>query len=523
MGSVVGLYIRPDWVEAVELRKGLTAVSVARFGRFPLLSHDSLKLTEGVKGALEAGNIRARDAIVAIPSQEVFLRYFFLPAMPKSEWHSAVKFEARKYVPFKMEELVWDSCLMEQPATRQLGVVFVGVRKEVLNQYVTCIRNAGLRPLAIEAASFSLARAMHYGRRGDDDQQVTIAVDVGSDVAHVAFVKSGVPLLARDVSLMAPTDDRSVEALARSQLVAQQPDVAAESKRRLDHLISELHLSIDYFSREFPNDQMREVLLYGEQLDPGWVDILGHEFHAPVAIGQSMAAIRGANQLVSGWTVAVGLGLRSVRGGGPRINLLQTEAAQPAAAAVKPKRWVGWLIAEAVLATIALIALGAWMSYRLTRVQARVALVQHARAGMKLPYPNTPLKELTAIRERTDRRLALLRRLVRDRLPVTPKLSTLVRVLPEGIWLDHLTYRGVNESSPDVPRLLTVQGFCYRGSSSEELELISQLMQSLRSDAVLFNGFQRAELGTVNKATLDRFTVTSFELQVTGEASHGAL
>ncbi len=525
MGSVVGLYIQPEWVEAVELRTGLASAGVVRFGRFPLLSHDALKLTEGITGALEAANIRARDAIIAIPSQEIFLRYFLLPSMPKSEWNGAVKFEARKYVPFKMEELVWDSCLIEQPATRQLGVVFVGVRKEVLTQYVTCVRNAGLRPVAIEAASFSLARAMQYGRPREDMPQITIGVDISSDAAHVAFVKTGLPLLARDVSLASPTEARSVETLVRSQAAADQP--AAEqtaSKQRMEHLISELHLSIDYFSREFPNDQIREILLYGERLDGGWVEALGREFHVPVAVGRIAATLRGAAPLVSGWTVAVGLGLRALRSRVPRINLLQMDAA-PVAAKTPPQQTLWWSLAEAAVAGLALMVVHGGFTLQIRQAQERLATVQEEAVRLRLPYPNATLKELTAVRDGVDKQIALLRQVIRDRVPITPKLASLARLMPENVWLDRLIYRVTGGAGPAAQRALTLQGFCYRGSAADELETISQLVQQLRGDAAIANTFPRTELGAVTRvAQQQRFTVTSFELQCssTGDG-HGTL
>lgn len=513
MRRVVGLYIRPSWVEAVELRHGLTGVGVARFGRFPLLSNDPTKLADGVKGALEAAHIRAHETVLAIPSQEVFLRYFLLPVIPKSEWYNAVRFEARKYVPFKMEELVWDSCVLEQPAQHQIGVVFVGVRKEVLNQYVACVRNAGLRPVAIEAASFSLARAVQYGRRVDDER-VAVAIDLGGDIAHVALTKSGAPLLARDVSLTPPVEGRSVEELVRQQAGGVSGAAGAvESEQRLQHLVSELHLSIDYFTREFPNDQIREILLYGERVDQAWIEALNGEFHLPVGAGQAVATLRGAQQLLGGWTVPVGLGLRAARAGGPRINLLQPETAAVAQAA--PQRLLWWTGVAGIVAVVALAALYLALSQQVAQARQRVAALRRQEAALHLPYEGSRLPELTRTRERLDRQLATLRRLVRDRVPLTPKWSALARLLPEGVWLEQLTYSAGDDADAagHRPRSLALRGYCYRDSAAQELELIGQLAQSLRNDSALFQGFERAELASVENKTMRRFNVTAFELR----------
>ena len=511
MRRVVGLYIRPSWVEVVELHRGLTGAGVARFGRFPLLSNDPTKLADGVKGALEAAHIRTRETILAIPSQEIFLRYFLLPLIPKAERYNAVKFEARKYVPFKMEELIWDSCVLEQPALRQIGVVFVGVRKEVLNQYVTCVRNAGLRPVAIEAASFSLARAVQYGRRAADDK-VTVVIDLGGEIAHVALTKAGVPLLARDVSLTPPLESRSAEELVRQQ--AGGASGAVESEQRLQRLTSELHLSIDYFTREFPNDQIREILLYGERMDQTWIETLNGEFHLPVSAGESAASLRGVKQLLGGWTVPVGLGLRAAKGGEPRINLLQPEAA--AVVQAGSRRFLWWAGVEAAVAAVALVVCYAALSQQAAQAQQWVAAVHRQKAALNLPYEGHALPDLTKTRERLDQRIAMLRRLIRDRIPLTTKLGALARLLPDDIWLEQLIYSAGDDS--DLPgrrfRSLTLQGFCYRGSAAQELELISQLVQSLRNDSTLFQGFERTELASVKgNVTVRRFNATAFELR----------
>ncbi len=509
MQRIVGLYIRHGGVETVELNRGLTGFTVGRFGRFPLLSTDPGKLTEAITGALEAARIKTRDAIVAIPSQEIFLRYFLLPVIPKAEWHNAVKFEARKYVPFKMEELIWDSCILEQPMLRQLGVVFVGVRKEVLTQYITCVRNAGLRLLAVEAASFSLARTLQY-QRGKTDDKVIVVIDLSEDVAHVALVKKGVPLLARDVSLTPPAEERSIEELVRSQMAARQsPSTATDSKERLDHLVNELHLSLDYFAREFPNDQIQEVVLYGERVDDAWLQTLQQEFHLTAAIGDSIAAIRGSHQLQGGWVVPLGLGLRMVQAKGPQVNLLQGETGSVVTKAPRQAFW--WMGVEVAIAAVVLIALYAALSQQAVMAQQQLTIVQRQRIALKFPMEQASVAELQQKRGQLEQQLALLRSLIRDRLPLTPKLGTLPTLLPEGVWLDRLIYSSAGETVAGG-QMLTLQGFCYRDSASQELELVSQLAESFRKNATLFQGFERTELTSVKNIVIERFNATAFEL-----------
>ena len=512
MQRIVGLYIRPAWIEAVELCRGLAGVSITRFGRFPLLSGDPAKLTDGVKGALEAAHIRTRETVLAIPSQEIFLRYFLLPVIPKSEWYNAVKFEARKYVPFKMEELIWDNCILEQPALRQIGVVFVGVRKEVLNQYVTCVRNAGLRLVAVEAAAFSLDRVVQYGRRAADEK-VTVLIDLGGETAHVALTKAGLPLLAREVALLPPVEGRSVEELVRHQAGGGAVAATAESDQRLQHLISELHLSIDYFTREFSHDQIREMLLYGERVDQAWIETLNGEFHVPVSAGELAAALRGGGRLLGGWTVPVGLGLRAVKTGGPRINLLQPEAS--AAVRAAPRRVLWWTRVEMAVAAVALAACYAAFAHQIAQTQQQVTAARRQRAALHLPHENQSLQIATGIREQLDQQIAIARQRVRDRVLLTPKLSVLTRLLPEGVWLGQLLYTaGADTGRPgERSHSLTLQGFCYRDSATRELELISQLVQSLRNDTTLFQGFNRAELGSVKNVMVQHCNVTTFELR----------
>jgi len=257
----VGLVFRPDAIEAAVLTRTIRGLTLERCARVNIVTqqqeasdyHDQ-QVAQAVQEALSACQVATREVAVTVPAKDVLLRCFKLPLLPKAEWEQAVHFEVRKYIPFKVDELTWTYHLVEHKAEKRLTAVFLGIRTDVLVKLQDYLEAAGIKAVGIEALSVSLARAASRSARKLSKDGFVGIVDLEQDVAHIVIMKDQLPYLSRDVSL----------AQGR-ELLAREAPASSDIDRRAELLLSELRLSLEYFTHEHAYANIEKILLFGEE------------------------------------------------------------------------------------------------------------------------------------------------------------------------------------------------------------------------------------------------------------------
>lgn len=200
--SLLGIDIGASAVKLVEIEKQGGRRKLKNYGIFPLPEYlqsknykDSLELlkvpaeeiAEIIKKVIQEAKIKSRDACVSIPVYSSFFTLIDLPNMSEKEIAAAVPFEARKYVPVPIAEVVLDWSIISQSdkkSTRQ--VLIVAVPKEIIARYKQIIKLSGLKLRRMEAETFSLARALV----GNDKSVISI-IDAGARSINVSVVDGG--------------------------------------------------------------------------------------------------------------------------------------------------------------------------------------------------------------------------------------------------------------------------------------------------------------------------------------------
>jgi len=117
-----------------------------------------LKLVALLKDALRSHNIEISEAAFCISGQDLVIRTFEIPQLPKDELSVAIKFEAKKYIPFKIDELDYDFQVMPNKRNKTNLVLFVGIKKETLLSYTNISKQLNIKTLALEYSAFSIFR-----------------------------------------------------------------------------------------------------------------------------------------------------------------------------------------------------------------------------------------------------------------------------------------------------------------------------------------------------------------------------
>lgn len=152
------------------------------------LNPDIKNISAAISVILEEAGIIAEKAVFSLPDFSTFFITFELPPMNRKDLDSAVEFEARKYIPIPMNEIVIDSELMSDKDTTKgnNSVLVMAIPKIVIGQYQTIAESCGLELTALEAEVIGLKRALM--KPGDP---VSCLVEIGYQSTNISMVDNG--------------------------------------------------------------------------------------------------------------------------------------------------------------------------------------------------------------------------------------------------------------------------------------------------------------------------------------------
>jgi type IV pilus assembly protein PilM len=257
--SSVGLDVGQRHISMVEL----TGIAPS----LKLLDFASIKLNPGqgkeqrleqLQKLVQEKELFSLPVSIGISGESVIVRYIDLPKMDKKEMAQALKYEAQQYIPFKMEEVVFDYHILEPLNSNQnrMKVLLVAAKKEAIMDFVELIHSVGLKPNLIDVNSFSLINCFQLNGPKLKPDDTFALVNLEFDLASINILQGEIPFFTRDISTL---DD--MPALRQDNNM--ETGIFEAVRPLLENLIRELRLSIDYYESEFEK-QVCMIYLSGE-------------------------------------------------------------------------------------------------------------------------------------------------------------------------------------------------------------------------------------------------------------------
>jgi type IV pilus assembly protein PilM len=141
-----------------------------------------------------------RGISVSVSGPDVIVKQLSLPLMDESEIPGALRYEARKHLPFDVESLVLDHQVLGRNTTeRKLDVLLATVSQARLDRALAPLRELGVEAGIVDAAPLALANALAQATIKDivDDSNVRLLLDVGHRESWLSLSHQGHPLFAR--------------------------------------------------------------------------------------------------------------------------------------------------------------------------------------------------------------------------------------------------------------------------------------------------------------------------------------
>ena len=140
-----------------------------------------------------------RGISVGVSGPDVIVKQLSLPLMDDGEVAGALRYEARKHLPFDVDSLVLDhQVLARNLAERKLDVLLATVSQHRLDLALAPLRVLGVEAGIVDAAPLALANALGFaGARESADSDARLLLDIGHRGSWLTLRQPGQPFFAR--------------------------------------------------------------------------------------------------------------------------------------------------------------------------------------------------------------------------------------------------------------------------------------------------------------------------------------
>ena len=281
----IGLDLGSSYIKTIKLKEAKGSYELELFDLYPLPPElivdgsiiDSIRLVDSIKDMVKKAGIKTKDAVISISGHSsVIIKRISLPEMSEEDLSESIKFEAEQYVPFDIEDVNLDFQIIgpkEEPG--QMDVILVAVKKDIISEYISVIKEAGLNPIVVDIDAFALENM--YGINYEIEPGKNVALlNIGASTINMSILKGGISVFTRDSSL---GSNLHTEALQREYNITYEnaeklkrgepienvspEDAAIVIESASEEILSEIVRSFDYYRSTTMHEDISEVIFSG--------------------------------------------------------------------------------------------------------------------------------------------------------------------------------------------------------------------------------------------------------------------
>ncbi len=462
-----------------------------------------IKLIAMLKDTFRTYRINAQEAFFCISGQDLVIRTFEIPLIPQSELKGVVSFEAKKYIPFKLEELDYDFQILFNKKNKTSLVLFVGIKKEILDNYISISKQLNLKVNVLEYSAFSILRFLKLSGLNDNGIVASLCFDLNNeDEANFTVFENGFSLFSRDFVLT--TEPVGFEKVVQEDL-----------KQKLEKLKNEIRISFDYYKRKFSDKNIKELFVIcnkesHQELIPFFTEssikakivetqkLLGKEAGYSSMLVKSFAASLFNSAFLKIKINLIGTKLKA-------IKAISTRAFQPITLLEGFKLDFKYIIIGIIICVVVF----GYGLMRIAPMQEELVAIKNKRIKISTPIENDNIDELSAVSANYRKKIKTLDSLVKNQIYATYPLDAIPKSIPKGAWLDDFSFNKKNDGSLE----LVLNGQVYLENSEKEFETVNIFLEKLKNDTVFSKYFKEISISSIDRRKdQEKHSLTTFTI-----------
>jgi type IV pilus assembly protein PilM len=537
--TVVGLDIGSSSIKLIELQQTKDGIEVTNWASAPTeidpydLSIDKGELiVEAANKLLNSLNVNLKNTVVCIAGQSVFVRWIRLPATSDDHLVKMIRYEAKQQIPFPLEKVILEYQIFHDLEEREVGVLLVAIKKDLIDEQVGSFHEIGLSPRIIDVSTLAIFNAhshWFFSQREEEEdaedeyvpEEVTAIVNIGASTTDICIQRGrrlgfprSAPIGGNDITRaihkstnmsFAEAERFKIEKVTLFEEEDEDPTVAmvrGDVNMITDRIISEIRRTIDYYISLPEGDFVTNITLCGgSSALRGLPQLIEDRFNIPTEISDFYTSFSMKDDILKNESdkassvIALGLALRGIEEMPLQINFLPSH--------IKDIKELGERQIQIYIVG-ALLIIAVVMSYLL--IQAEINL-EKAKIRQVTDLQGRPgdQKEYNEARDKFrdyKARIDSLKEILDRKTSGMDLFSKIFEVTPEAVY-----YKSINAQEEGV---VVLSGYAFREGE------ISTLNSRLETVMVFtYTGakklFKQVEITDISKSG-DKF---SFELKCT--------
>jgi type IV pilus assembly protein PilM len=123
---------------------------------------DRQLVTDAIANLLEARGVKTRNVVAAVSGRAVIVKKIAMNKLSAEDAQQAIVWEAEQHVPYDINDVSLDfEILGDNPQDdKQMQVLLVAAKKDMVLTFADLIRESGLQPVVIDVDSFAIQNAL---------------------------------------------------------------------------------------------------------------------------------------------------------------------------------------------------------------------------------------------------------------------------------------------------------------------------------------------------------------------------
>ena len=458
-----------------------------------------IKLMAMLKDAFRTNRISAEEAYFCLSGQDLVIRTFEIPLIPQNELRGVVNFEAKKYIPFKLEELDYDFQVLFNKKDKTSLVLFVGIKKEVLANYVSIAKQLNLKIGMLEYSAFSILRFLKLAGLSDAGVMATLCFDLNNEEeANFTVYENGFSLFSRDFVLTG-------EAGGFEQTVE------TDLTQKKEKLNNEIKVSLDYYNRKFPEKTIKNISVLSDKESYSDLKVIFAESAITFKLVEAQKILGKGIDFSLSVIKSFAASLSKITPIKIKINLINAriKAAKVVAKAVKFPPFLAGLKLDFKYIILGIIVCVAVLGYGLLRIlpmQKELIEAKNQRVKIASVVADDSLEALSELGSKYQKKIHTLENLIKNQTYLTYPLSSIPQALPDGMWLETLSF--VQNKSGGIE--LSLNGRVYLEDNDKEFDLVRVFIMNLKKDLEFSKYFKEISISSIDQKLVVEKTVTVF-------------
>ncbi|MFQ5689649.1 MAG: type IV pilus assembly protein PilM [Gemmatimonadota bacterium] len=202
-------------------------------------------VADTLREMFEREEIDQKEVVVGVGGRDVIIKLIKMDRMDEAEAREVIPWEAEQHVPLDMKNVQLDFEITDPNAEGlQMSVLLVAAKRELVENRIALLEQAGLFPQVVDVEAFALHNALEVNYPAAM-QGIVGLVNIGHDTTTVNIMNDGVPVLTRDLTF--GTRGLRLDLQRERSLTAEEAEAALRGKES------------DPALREFLADRAQEV------------------------------------------------------------------------------------------------------------------------------------------------------------------------------------------------------------------------------------------------------------------------